>query len=147
MTNTTTPNALGCAAQLCRYTAAVLAQMASVIQPYLGARRPDYAAHVGAHIRHIIEHYDTLAKALTLDRSDLLAAHVADYDARVRSLELEGDPSQALKRIALIDAVFGERAGLTDAAMLHAVHVYTRGGLAGEYNFCTPSSLAREIMF
>ena len=147
MTTGHTPHDLGSSAQLCGYTSAILDQMVSVIQPYLGEHQPDYAAHVGAHIRHIIEHYDTLVMALSAPKLAPDAAYVADYDARARSLDVEADPSEALRRIALIEAAFGARAGMSDAAMLHPVHVYTRGGLMGEHNFCTPSTVAREIMF
>ena len=140
-------NAIGTADQLCQYTACVLAQVSSVIQPFVGARQPDYAAHVGAHVRHIIEHYDTLANAWAAAQSAAPGVCTADYDARARSLELETSPLQALRRVALIADVFGDAGGLDEAAMAQIVHVYTRGGLHGEHNFCTPSTLARELMF
>ena len=56
MTTDNSSNTLGTATQLCDYTATVLTQMVSVFQPYLGANQSAYAAHVGAHIQHIIEH-------------------------------------------------------------------------------------------
>jgi hypothetical protein len=147
MTNTNTSSTLGTATQLCDYTTAVLAQMVSVIQPYLGAQQPDYAAHVGAHTRHIIEHYDTLVKAWgTVQKNPGLACQ-ADYDARERNMQVETSPLEAIRRIGLIDAALGSRAGLNDPAMLHTVNVFTRGGLNGEHNFCTQSTLGREIMF
>jgi hypothetical protein len=145
--NTSNTLALGTAAQLCDYTAAVLAQMRSVVQPYVGAQQPDYAAHVGAHTRHIIEHYDTLVKAWgTVQKTPGVACH-ADYDARERNMAVETNPLEAIRRIGLIDAALGSGSGLNEADMLHTVHVYVRGGLQGEHNFCTPSTLAREIMF
>ena len=151
MTTSTAPNTsaniFGTAAQLRGYTAAVLAQMVSVITPYTTANQPDYAAHVGAHIRHIIEHYDTLVKALTINRSTDHSICMLDYDARERNLEVEANPLEAMLRVALIDAALGSQSGLGEAAMLQIVHVYTRGGLNGEHNFCTPSSVAREMMF
>jgi hypothetical protein len=147
MTTSNSPNSLGTAAQLCDYTAAVLAQMVSVIQPYLGAQQSDYAAHVGAHMRHIIEHYDTLVNALNDAKSNPKAMCAADYDARERNLEVEANPLEAIRRIDLIEAALGNSAGLNEAAMLQVIHVLTRGGLKGEHNFCTPSTLAREIMF
>lgn len=147
MTNSNAPCNTGTATQLCAYTAAVLSQMVSVIQPYLSERQSEYATHVGAHIRHIIEHYDTLAQSIMAGNVSKEAVCSADYDARERSIEVETNPQEAIRRIGLIDAVFGSRSGLDDAAMLQVVHVFTRGGLRGEYNFCTPSTLAREFMF
>lgn len=147
MTTITTQTGLGTAEQLCEYTTAVLAQMVSVIQPYVCTQQPDYAAHVGAHMRHIIEHYDTLVNALNATKSDPQALCAADYDARERNLEVEANPLEAIRRIDLIKAALGNSSGLNEAAMLQLVRVYTRGGLKGEHNFCTPSTLAREIMF
>jgi hypothetical protein len=147
MTTSATPQTLGTAAQLCNYTSAVLAQMVSVIQPYLGAQQPDYAAHVGAHTRHIIEHYDTLVHAWTATQKSPSATCQADYDARERNMQVETNPQEAIRRIVLIEAALGNCSGLDEAAMLHRVDVFTRGGLKGEHNFCTPSTLAREIMF
>ena len=147
MTTTHTSGPLGTATQLCAYTAAILAQMVSVIEPYAGARQPEYAAHVGAHIRHIIEHYDTLVKAWATAQEKPGTSCQADYDARERNLEVETHPLTAIERIALIDSALGSRAALDEAAMQQTVYVYTRGGLSGEYNFCTTSRLAREIMF
>ena len=138
---------LGTAGQLCEYTGAVLAQMVSVIQPYVGAQQPDYAAHVGAHIRHIIEHYDTLVNAWGTAQREPGAGIQADYDARERNLQVEAEPLEAIRRIAAIQAVLGSTPALGQAAMAQRVDVYIRGGLNGEHNFCTPSTLAREIMF
>jgi hypothetical protein len=147
MTAHHTTNPLGTASQLCDYTGAVLAQMVSVIEPYTGAQQSDYAAHVGAHMRHIIEHFDTLVQAWAKVTTSPGAVCQADYDARERNMQVEANPLEAIRRIAKIDAAFGCNAGLTEAALQHSVLVYTRGGLKGEHNFCTPSTLAREIMF
>jgi hypothetical protein len=147
MTNSNTSNTLGTASQLCDYTTAVLAQMISVIQPYVAAQRPDYTAHVGAHTRHIIEHYDTLVHAWAVVQKTSASVCQADYDARERNMQVETNPLEALRRIGLIDAALGGSSGLDEAAMQHSVLVFTRGGLSGEHNFCTQSTLAREIMF
>ena len=147
MTTSNPPNTLGTAAQLCGYTAAVLAQMVSVIQPYVGARASDYAVHVGAHMRHIIEHYDTLVNALSAVETGAQATCITDYDARERNPEVEANPLEAIKRISLIETALGLAAGLDEVAMLRKVDVHTRGGLKGEHNFCTLSTLARELMF
>ncbi len=132
---------------MCDYTAAVLAQMRSVVQPYLGTQQPDYAAHVGAHTRHIIEHYDTLVKAWGKVQANPGVACQADYDARERNMQVETNPAEAIRRMGLIEAALGSSSGLSEADMQRTVHVYIRGGLVGEHNFCTPSTLAREIMF
>ncbi len=147
MTSNTTLTQLGTAKQLCDYTTAVLGQMISVIEPYLGAQQPGYAAHIGAHTRHIIEHYDTLVKAWAVaQKAPGLGCH-ADYDARERNMNIETNPMEAMRRIGLIEAALGNSSSLNEADMSHIVQVYVRGGLEGEHNFCTQSTLAREIMF
>jgi hypothetical protein len=134
----------GSGAQLCAYTGEVLSQMASVVQPYVGSRSNTYGEHVGAHLRHIIEHFDTLAHALACAEFCSNRACVVDYDARQRDPRLEADPAVALNCIALLQRAFE---AITDPLMERSVDVHTRGGLQGQHNFSTRSSVARELMF
>jgi len=67
-----------------------------------------------------------------------------DYDARQRDQRLETDPEVALKRIGLLQHALG---GIPDPLLERSVDVHTRGGLSGEHNFSTRSSVARELMF
>lgn len=138
---------LGNAAQLCGYTTAILSQMTSVIEPYVRMRSADYAAHVGSHMRHIIEHYDTLVRAITAFQTGTVASCVADYDARERNLQVETDPLEAIRRIGLISDTFGSSSGMQDSDLVQTVQVHVRGGLNGEHEFCTLSSVARELIF
>lgn len=140
-------DALGTAAQLCSYTSAILGQMTHVIEPYVGIRSTDYAAHVGAHMRHIIEHYDTLVRAVTASCKGAATSCVADYDARERNMQVETDPLEAIRRIDLIADTFGVNSDLNVWNMEQVVRVHVRGGLNGEHDFCTLSSVARELMF
>ena len=140
----TTLSPFGSGAQLRAYTGDVLSQMASIVQPYVGSRANTYGEHIGAHLRHIIEHYDTLAHALACSESRSNRACVVDYDARQRDPRLETDPEVALKHIHLLHHALG---GIPDPLMERSVDVHTRGGLQGEHDFSTRSSVARELMF
>lgn len=140
----TTHHQCGSATQLCIYTGAVLSQMADMVRPYVGSRARTYGEHVGAHLRHIIEHYDTLAHALARSESSSNPTCVVDYDARQRDPLLESDPDVALTRVSLLHPALG---GIPELLMRRAVDVHTRGGLQGEHNFSTRSSVARELMF
>lgn len=140
----TSHNSCGSGAQLCAYTGDVLLQMASVAQPYAGNRANTYGEHIGAHLRHIIEHYETLVNALTCSESCSDRACIVDYDARQRDPDLESDPAVALNRIASLQRTFE---AITDPMMERSVDVHTRGGLQGQHNFSTRSSVARELMF
>ena len=146
MTSDTNQTA-GTATQLCDYTSAILDQMSQVIQPYITSQSGDYAAHVGAHMRHIIEHYDTLVHAFQSLKTGSVAVGRADYDARERNLEVETNPLEAIRRIGLIADTFGSNSRLETYDMGCTVEVHTRGGLNGEHDFCTPSNFARELMF
>lgn len=141
-------NSRGTAAQLCAYTREIFMQMAGITRPYAGARMPLYREHIGAHLRHLIEHYGALAQAL----SNALAApgvspalpYTVDYDARARNMQIETDPVFALDHMALLKRAYES---LGEPVMAQPVEVHTRGGLHGEHNFITTSSVARELMF
>jgi hypothetical protein len=98
-------------------------------------------------MRHIIEHYDALLKAVTTLQAGTAAVCKADYDARERNLEVEANPLEAIRRIKLIAATFGSDSGVSERDMAQVVQVHVRGGLNGEHDFCTLSSVARELMF
>jgi hypothetical protein len=135
---------IGTATQLSKYTHAVLTQMASVVQPHLDKADQTYAMHLGAHMRHIIEHYDTLANALAVSDVATTRPYVADYDARERNLAVETMPEVAMERIHKLMRVLTD---LSTTTMERSVEVHTRGGLLGELDFKTGSSVARELMF
>jgi hypothetical protein len=147
MTTTPSSQPLGTAAQLCDYTSAILGQMTPVIESYVGQRASDYAEHVGAHMRHIIEHYDALLKSVTVLQTGTTTVCKVDYDARERNLEVEANPLEAIRRIKRIAATFGSDSGMQASDMAQVVQVHVRGGLNGEHDFCTLSSVARELMF
>jgi hypothetical protein len=139
-----TSNTRGTAAQLCAYTGEIFLQMAGIAKPYLGPRKPLYRDHIGAHLRHIIEHYGALATALATSGSPPALPYTVDYDARARNMQIETDPVFALDHVALLKRAFE---ALSETAMVHPVEVHVRGGLQGEHNFITTSSVARELMF
>jgi hypothetical protein len=102
----------------------------------IGPERPHYAGPLGAHLRHVIEHYEAL---LFPER-----AGIVDYDARARDAELEATPSLALAGLlALNQALARCPAGRLDQVL----SVRGRTGALGEFDFQTPSSLGRELAF
>jgi hypothetical protein len=139
----------GTADQLCAYTGAVLGQMAGIATPYV-RQTPDaeaYPTHVGPHLRHAIEHYETLARVIGQLQAGENADTVTDYDARERELRLDTDPQVALARIAQLTALLGQPGAISANTLARKVQVLTRGGLQGEHNFNTPSTVGRELMF
>lgn len=65
---------------------------------------------------------------------------------RARDSLLETDPSIALARISGLRCLL--HCGFdTPARLALPVEIHTRGGLEGEHDFCTMSTLARELSF
>jgi hypothetical protein len=95
-----------------------------------------YAGPVGAHLRHVIEHYEALVFPA--------AAGVVDYDHRARDRELERNPALAHERLLALHAALGIE---TRLSLLAPVQVHGQCGAAGAFNFCVASSVARELAF
>lgn len=132
------------------YTVQILDQTSGIVTPYQSNKNStsdksaSYGAQVGGHIRHIVEHYEALTTALAL--AAWCAGCKVDYDARARDPLLETDPSTALTRIAALQRALRSGCGVPARQAL-PVEIHTRGGLEGEYNFRTMSTLARELSF
>jgi hypothetical protein len=101
------------------------------------ARDPlGYAGPVGAHLRHIIEHYEALL---------FPAAQAAvDYDSRARDPELERNPALARERLLALRA---QLEAWAPRALHLAVQVHGQSGINGEFNFTVASSIERELVF
>jgi hypothetical protein len=124
------------ARRLLRYSAAVLGQAHPLVAAHWRTRASAYPYPVGAHLRHVIEHYEALLQPGL--------PGVVDYDQRPRDRELQTKPEVALRRLhALLRRLNEHTAADLDAA----VHVRGRGGLAGEFGFALASSVGRELVF
>ncbi|WP_428309936.1 hypothetical protein [Hydrocarboniphaga sp.] len=122
--------------KLLRYNVDVLDQGLMVINAHTAAPACDFAAHSGPHLRHIIEHYEAFTQHI--------ASSSVDYDTRARDRSVERDPKRASERIAAIQQ---QLAALDTDAIVEPIAVQMRGGIAGEDNFVSFSSLARELLF
>ena len=124
------------AKRLLRFSAVVLEQALTLVGPHRHAGAPAYANPIGAHLRHVIEHYEAL---LQPEESG-----VVDYDRRPRDFELQTNPCVALARLhALLRRLDDWPATRLDAS----VQVRGRGGLAGDFGFDVSSSVGRELVF
>lgn len=114
----------------------LIAQARGLVRAHMGAGAPRYAGPVGAHLRHVVEHHAALLQPAQ--------PGWVDYDSRARSLALQTEPAEALRRLAQLEAA------LDDAALPAAdtpVQVLGLAGLQGEAAFAVPSSLGRELAF
>ena len=95
-----------------------------------------FAGPVGAHLRHVVEHYEALVHGLNLG--------VVDYDDRPRDRQLETSPTLARDRLLGVRQVLG----LWTPDMLdRPVQVLGQAGITGDFDFCVTSSVGRELAF
>lgn len=134
----------GNSVQLCAYSGDIFLQMQGIVKPYAGPRKQHFREHVGAHLRHIIEHYEALARVLTGPVLIGDQLYAVDYDARERNVAIESDPVVALNHITWLCDAFAD---LTEPQLECPVEVHVRGGLQGQHNFISRSTVARELMF
>ncbi len=97
---------------------------------------PAFAGPVGAHLRHVVEHYEALVNGLTLG--------VVDYDGRPRDRQLETHPTLARDRLLGLRQVLGQ---WTPDMLDRPVQVLGQGGITGDFDFCVTSSVGRELAF
>lgn len=124
------------AKRLLRFSAAVLGQAHPLVAAHWRSRASAYAYPIGAHLRHVIEHYEALLQPKWLG--------VVDYDQRPRDHELQTNPGVALLRM---HALMRRLNDWTAADLDATVQVRGRGGLAGDFGFAVGSSVARELVF
>jgi hypothetical protein len=122
--------------RLLRFSAAVLEQAFALVAAHRHAGAPAYANPIGAHLRHVIEHYEALLQPQE--------SGVADYDRRPRDLELQTNPCVAQARLHSLLRRFDDWSGTSLEA---SVQVRGRGGLAGDFGFGVSSSVGRELVF
>lgn len=103
---------------------------------YVQVIRPQHQSSAGAHMRHILDHYQAL---MTGAETGLV-----DYDARHRGDRCEQDPRSALLRLddveqwlRAFDSAQGER----------SVRVRTEISVSAQRVVTVQSTLARELVF
>jgi uncharacterized damage-inducible protein DinB len=99
----------------------------------------DFALDCGAHLRHLVEHYEALLRALAPTGPALIA-----YDRRPRDRAVESCPQQMRERLLALQAAL---AGLVTADPQRRCAVELRGGLDGDQLWVSESTLARELLF
>ncbi len=100
-----------------------------------GSRRC-YAGPAGAHLRHVIEHYEALVFPA--------ASGIADYDNRPRDRELESSSTLARTRLLALRHRLGT---WIPEALDTVVQVHGQGGIAGGFSFTVTSCIGRELAF
>ena len=122
--------------KLIRFNVDILHQGLQVLEAQAAVPGSDYGSHIGPHLRHVIEHYEALARQLP--------SLSVDYDSRARDRAPEHDPAVARARI---EALQRQLHAMDVDAVSEPIAIHLRGGLAGEDNFVSFSTLARELLF
>jgi hypothetical protein len=124
------------AAVLLQFNRQLLEQALELVTAHDAPDAPAYSSYAGAHVRHVIEHYEALLFAP-------LATFV-DYDARSRDRALEQSTALARARLLRLAQRLIDWPAITLAA---PIRVQTRGGLFGEIEFSNLSTVGRELVF
>jgi hypothetical protein len=128
--------AAGQARRLRQFSDAVLAQLERLAAQHEAEGAPPFAALVGPHLRHVIEHYEALLAGR--------GRGAVDYDRRARDRALEQSPRLARRRIAALRrALHDDAGGEPDEPLL----VGTLGGIDGRWPLATASTFGRELVF
>jgi hypothetical protein len=114
----------------------VLDQALAVVGGHAAPGAPPFAEPVGAHVRHVVEHYEALVRGLPLG--------VVDYDGRPRDRQLEASPGLAQDRLLGLRQVLGQ---WTTDMLDRPVQVLGQGGVTGDFDFSVASSVGRELAF
>ncbi len=122
--------------RLIAFNCQVLDQALAVIAAHDAAPDVAFSSHSGPHLRHIVEHYE----AFTLN----IDARSVDYDTRARDRSIEQDRQLARVRIIAVQA---QLSALASRQLQDPIAVHLRGGLGGEENFVSFSTIARELLF
>lgn len=121
--------------QLIDYTVTNLLVLDKLAQFFLPRNTQAYSESIGGHIRHIIEHYESLI----LRESDQI-----NYDLRKRDEYLEQNANEVERRVRLL---IQELRGNILLQIEDPVSVSCSGGSHGEHLFANLSSVGRELCF
>ena len=97
---------------------------------------PHGLSSVGAHIRHILDHYDCVLRGVASGR--------VDYDARTRDHAVERDPAVA---VAHAERIADALEVLSPEDSAREVEVRVDCGESGSANLWSRSSVERELQF
>jgi hypothetical protein len=121
---------------LLAYNQQLIDQALALVAAHEAPAAPHYRGLAGAHLRHVIEHYEALVFPA--------ACGVVDYDSRSRDRVLEGNPVLASERLFALHVNLG---AWTPLALSAPVQVHGQTGTAGEFSFAVLSSIGRELAF
>lgn len=129
---------------LCTYGANLLGQAVALIDRLDKEAKPDfdYAKAVGPHLRHVIDHYDALLRAIP-------TASPVEYDHRARDPLLQTQSAVTKRKLeSIIQTLRDLGAGVPKSypPTMPMTTIFNSGD-EGEFEFETGSTLGRELIF
>ena len=125
------------------YNTSLLLQATRMVERLLVEARAGfvYAQAVGPHVRHIIEHYQALLGALSQGEG------CVDYDARLRDLRVQTDPTKTLAALQQLTTAFTTLAEDPHLNLNTALTTRLQAGTSGELELQVSTTLGRELLF
>lgn len=105
-------------------------------EDYVEIISPNFISSAGSHIRHIIDHYQSVISGLE--------NNIIDYDFRLRGNKVEENPKLALERF---DEIAAWMENLTSSELNQNVTLSTEVSTSNKEIQVVQSSLARELIF
>ncbi len=130
------PNGDPDAERLLAFNRGLLGQALDLAAAHERPGAPAYERPVGAHLRHVIEHYEALLLAEP--------GESVDYDNRPRDAALQASPRLARGRLLALQQCLSSPCAID---LGRPVTLRGQAGLVGEFAFEVSSSVGRELVF
>ncbi|WP_426369391.1 DinB family protein [Pseudocolwellia sp. HL-MZ7] len=105
-------------------------------EEYVEIISPNFISSAGSHIRHIIDHYQSVISGIE--------SGVIDYDLRLRGSKVEENPQLALNKFDEIEAWMSN---LTHSDLNQTISLSTEVSTSTKELQIVQTSLARELIF
>ncbi|WP_426359431.1 DinB family protein [Pseudocolwellia sp. HL-MZ19] len=105
-------------------------------EEYVEIISPNFISSAGSHIRHIIDHYQSVISGIE--------SGVIDYDLRLRGSKVEENPQLALNKFDEIEAWMSN---LTHSDLNQTISLSTEVSTSTKEIQIVQTSLARELIF
>lgn len=105
-------------------------------EDYVEIISPNFISSAGSHIRHIIDHYQSVISGMETD--------LIDYDLRLRGSKVEENPQLAINKL---DEIAAWMKSLTSSDLNRAIPLSTEVSTSNKEVQVVQTSVARELIF
>ncbi|WP_077339067.1 hypothetical protein [Pseudocolwellia agarivorans] len=105
-------------------------------EDYVEIISPNFISSAGSHIRHIIDHYQSVITGMETD--------LIDYDLRLRGSKVEENPQLAINKL---DEIAAWMKSLTSSDLNRTIPLSTEVSTSNKEVQVVQTSVARELIF